>query len=339
MVSSLCKALISIRAASSTLVASKDLNFVQKHLLLVPLSVRYISKTATDKHSFTVSYLINSCGLSPDSALSVSKRVHFETPEKPDSVISLLKTHANPQILTRSLDACIINFNLVKDILKICDDKEVALAFKPFEAVFHSTLQSVLAPNLQLLYEYGVPESNVLFAVVRNCRSLATDRVKFKAVVEKVKNMGFDPLKFSFLDAVQVFLGMSKSLWEKKFSLYKEWGWSDEEIWSTFRKFPSFMLVSEHKLKALIDWYSNVLGWKYQHFVTRPRLVNSSLEKRIIPRCLVLKYLLSKGLIKEELNIPMVLELTENKFLQKFVKPYEDPHLLKLYDEKQGLPN
>lgn len=388
MVSSMCKAFISIRAAASTLVSfNKDLNFVQKHLHLVPFSVRHMSKSAANKRSFTVSYLINSCGLSPDSALSISKKVYFGTPEKPDSVIRLLKNHGfsqtqcrtlikkrprfllsnadncllpkfeffyskgftspdlarifstNPLILMRSLDACIIpNFNFVKDILKICDDKKVALAFKPFEAVFHMTLQSVLAPNLQLLYEYGVPESIVFSAIIRHSRSLTTEHVKFKAVVEKVKNMGFDPSKFSFVDAVQSFLGMSKSLWERKISLYKEWGWSDEEIWSAFRKSPCSMLVSERKLKALVDLYSNEMGWKYQHFVIRPRLLNSSLEKRLIPRCFVLKYLMSTGLIKEDSNITLALELTENKFLQKFVNPYNDPLLLKLYDVKRGLP-
>ncbi|XP_062014028.1 transcription termination factor MTERF5, chloroplastic-like [Rosa rugosa] len=43
--------------------------------------------------SFTVSYLINSCGLSPELALSLSKKrgVHFKSREKPDSVIKLLK--------------------------------------------------------------------------------------------------------------------------------------------------------------------------------------------------------------------------------------------------------
>ncbi|KAK9923664.1 hypothetical protein M0R45_032071 [Rubus argutus] len=45
--------------------------------------------------SFTVSYLINSCGLSPEQAPSLSSkhRVHFNSPEKPDSIIKLLKRY------------------------------------------------------------------------------------------------------------------------------------------------------------------------------------------------------------------------------------------------------
>ncbi|XP_059438914.1 transcription termination factor MTERF15, mitochondrial-like [Corylus avellana] len=53
-----------------------------------------------EKHSFTVSYLINSCGLSPKSAILASQRMNFENPERPDSVLNLLKENGfnNTQI-------------------------------------------------------------------------------------------------------------------------------------------------------------------------------------------------------------------------------------------------
>ncbi|GLT53767.1 hypothetical protein SLA2020_270170 [Shorea laevis] len=44
-----------------------------------------------EKYSFTVSYLINSCGLSPKSAILASQRMNFDSPERPDSVLNLLK--------------------------------------------------------------------------------------------------------------------------------------------------------------------------------------------------------------------------------------------------------
>ncbi|KAK8507230.1 hypothetical protein V6N13_070018 [Hibiscus sabdariffa] len=58
--------------------------------------------TTSKQQSFTVSYLIKTCGLSPESALSASKRVSFQTPNRPDSVIAFLKSHgfSKPQIGT-----------------------------------------------------------------------------------------------------------------------------------------------------------------------------------------------------------------------------------------------
>jgi hypothetical protein len=48
-------------------------------------------KQQEEKHSFTVSYLVNSCGVSPKSAILASKRMNFENTERPDSVLNFLK--------------------------------------------------------------------------------------------------------------------------------------------------------------------------------------------------------------------------------------------------------
>ncbi|PSR85145.1 Transcription termination factor like [Actinidia chinensis var. chinensis] len=59
-------------------------------------------KNSPNQHSFTVSYLINSCGFSLEKALSVSEHVKFEASDKPDSVLALFESHGftQTQILT-----------------------------------------------------------------------------------------------------------------------------------------------------------------------------------------------------------------------------------------------
>ncbi|KAJ9696407.1 hypothetical protein PVL29_008565 [Vitis rotundifolia] len=54
-----------------------------------------ISKAADQQqqHSFTVSYLVNKCGLPLKTATSASQMVHFESSEGPDSVLAFLKNH------------------------------------------------------------------------------------------------------------------------------------------------------------------------------------------------------------------------------------------------------
>lgn len=51
------------------------------------------SKFSTNQHSFKITYLMDSCGLSPEIAISASEKVHFETPDRPDSVLNLLRNH------------------------------------------------------------------------------------------------------------------------------------------------------------------------------------------------------------------------------------------------------
>ncbi|KAL3644795.1 hypothetical protein CASFOL_009975 [Castilleja foliolosa] len=68
-----------------------------------------VCENASQK-SLVVSYLINTCGLSPDDAVSASKKMNnlcFKSPENPDAVLKLLRAygftdaHHIPKIVTR----------------------------------------------------------------------------------------------------------------------------------------------------------------------------------------------------------------------------------------------
>ncbi|XP_077249374.1 transcription termination factor MTERF8, chloroplastic-like [Tasmannia lanceolata] len=58
-------------------------------------SLKFISRLSnpTNQPSFTVSYLMNSCGLSEEAALKVAKKIEFKTADKPDSVIAFFRNH------------------------------------------------------------------------------------------------------------------------------------------------------------------------------------------------------------------------------------------------------
>ncbi|OMO88726.1 Mitochodrial transcription termination factor-related protein [Corchorus olitorius] len=168
-------------------------------------------------------------------------------------------------------------------------------------------------------------------------RTFYTGHEKFKRTVEQVKKLGLNPLKYVFLTAVQVLAQISKSTQERKCNVFKDWGWSDEEIVSAFGRFPNCIQYSEHKIKATMDFFVNTMGLKSSYIANNPQFLSFSLKKRIIPRFAVFQSLLSKGLIKKEISISTLLSLTENKFLQMFVIRYDDPHLLKLYEEKLGI--
>ncbi|KAI3782460.1 hypothetical protein L2E82_12507 [Cichorium intybus] len=49
------------------------------------------SSPAASANSFTVSYLIKSCGFPPDKAISASKFLNIKSPDRPDSVIAFFK--------------------------------------------------------------------------------------------------------------------------------------------------------------------------------------------------------------------------------------------------------
>ncbi|ESW26253.1 hypothetical protein PHAVU_003G103700 [Phaseolus vulgaris] len=52
------------------------------------------STSTSHSRSFVVSYLINNCAFSQETALKASRKLHFSKPQKPDSVLSFFRNHA-----------------------------------------------------------------------------------------------------------------------------------------------------------------------------------------------------------------------------------------------------
>ncbi|XP_059651032.1 uncharacterized protein LOC132298649 [Cornus florida] len=339
-----CKTLVRFRCSCVLHSTVHKLYALQTHPL--SSSLKSIS-TSTNQHSFTVNYLVNSCGLSPETAISASKEVNFKTLDKPDSFLNFFKNHdfsktkisalirvrpklllsdpkktllpkfeffysigisstelakvlsISPIVLTRSLENQIIpSFNLLKNLFQ-SDDKFVT-AFKRFPDILGSDHSAF--PNIEILRQHGVPESNILYLLTYHPRSLAMKHDRFNELVEDVKKMGFNPSSFQFVLAVQALISMSKSTWKRKMEVYEKWGWSEEETMSAFRRTPGCMTVSEEMIMAKLNFYVNTMGWESSLIARRSELMTMSLE---------------------------------SSFLKKFVTCYEEaPQLLKLYQEK-----
>ncbi|KAE8689247.1 hypothetical protein F3Y22_tig00110940pilonHSYRG00202 [Hibiscus syriacus] len=243
---------------------------------------------------------------------------------------------SNPHALEYDLDNRIVpGFNFFKDLTQ-CSDYNVFLAYKNCSSILTLNLESILARNIAVLREKGVPESILVNKLIVHPRIFAVNPEKFRRTAEEVEKLGFDPLKQYFLIALQAFIQISKSTWERKFNVFKQWGWSDEDIISAFGKYPRCMIFSEHKISAIMDFFVNEMSLKSSYIADHPVVLSYSLERRIIPRCSVLKALLSRGLIKKY-SVCSLLLYTEKQFLQRFVTPFQDPYFLKLYEEKQAL--
>ncbi|KAM3755469.1 hypothetical protein ACB098_02G041900 [Castanea mollissima] len=338
--------------------------------------LRYISSTSTSNQpSFTVSYLINSCGFSPEAALSASKYVNFENPHKADLVISFFKHHGfsqtqissiirrhptlllsnpqktllpkleffqskgctssdivmiltrNPHLLKRSLKNKIIpSFDFFKNLLGT--NEKTVIAVRRFSAILVNKVDTYAIPNVNLLRDNGVHGSAI------------SDQVRFKEIVEEVKEMGISPLRASFVDSVSVIIKMNKFTWERKVNAYKRWGLYEDEILVAFAKNPCFFRASEDKIMRVMDFLVNKMSLEASLIAKRPTLISLSLEKRLIPRAFAIQFLQSKGLVKKNFYLPTAFKYAEELFLQRFVlrNKEEASELLQLYKEKMDFP-
>lgn len=111
---------------------------------------------------------------------------------------------------------------------------------------------------------------------------------------------------------------------------------NEDDILAAFRKHPHCMMLSEKKIMKGMDFFVNNMGWPSKVIAQLPVVLFFSLEKRIIPRCRVIRVLMSKRLIKDDLSLASVLLPVEKCFLERFVTKFEEevPELLSIYEGK-----
>ncbi|KAG4381467.1 hypothetical protein AAZX31_15G146100 [Glycine max] len=339
---------------------------------------KHISLTS-QQHSFAASYLVNTFGLSPETALKVSERVRFDTPQKPDSVIAfftsngftvpqiksivkrvpdvlncnphkrlwpkfqfLLSKGASypsdivhlvnrcPRIINSSLEKNVIpTFELVKRFLQ-SDKKTIDCVF----ANRHFLNYNTASENVNLLLDVGVKDSSITYLFRRRASILLSKDLRKN--IDEVKELGFDPSKMSFVMALHAKMSVPKSRWDAKVDACKSWGWSEEMVLDAFRKHPIFMLGSKDKINEVMRFWVDQLGWDPLALAKMPKIFGYSLKGRIIPRGLVVRYLIGKGLRKKSASLLTPFSASERLFLENYVMRFkEETHQLsKVYVEK-----
>ncbi|XP_062174814.1 uncharacterized protein LOC133879989 isoform X1 [Alnus glutinosa] len=159
--------------------------FIVKSFTSVGSLVESNEKPEEEKHSFVVSYLINSCGLSAKSAILASRSVVFQNPEKPDSVLNFLKENgfSNAQItqIVRSHPLVLLahpektllpKIELIRSIGVSSSDLTTIIASNTL--LFKTNLKKRLIPSYDFLKTVLVDEK-VLTTFKRSPRAFLSD--------------------------------------------------------------------------------------------------------------------------------------------------------------------
>ncbi|XP_004292615.1 PREDICTED: uncharacterized protein LOC101296837 [Fragaria vesca subsp. vesca] len=349
---------------------------------LASLQKRLFSTRVSLPAECTVSYLVNSCGLSPESAALVSHKVKLRSLDKPNSALALLKLYEfsdaqisevvrrfplvlvanakktilpkleflcsigiskldlarslsyNPWNLRRSLENHIIPTCSFLKSLGLSDDNVVHL-LKHKSFIFNENLSNKVTPNVELVRKLGMPQSYIARLITIYADIMARKPELFSQLVHQVSEMGFDPKKFNFVNAIAA-LSMKETTWKRCREAYMRWGWSEDHVMSAFKMYPQCMLFSEKKLMGTMDFLVNKMGRQSQAVAKYPYVLCYSLEKRIIPRFSVFRVLVLKGLIEENWSLGSVITISEKIFLDTFVNRYlsQVPQLLDVYQGK-----
>ncbi|KAA0049462.1 uncharacterized protein E5676_scaffold209G00660 [Cucumis melo var. makuwa] len=239
------------------------------------------------------------------------------------------------RVLSGSLNKRMIPaFDYIQAVLG--SEEKTLATIKHFAVILCHDLRSSVGPNIEILKQIGMPDSNISIYLQQKPKMFLTSSIRFKENVDRVREMGFNPQRLLFVVAVSGLRRMTKSTWDKKVEVYRKWGLSEEEICLAFRRHPWCMMLSEDKNNGAMDFFVNEMGCESSLAATRPLLLSLSLKKRILPRGYVYQVFLSKGLIKKHGNPVSFFGIPEKRFIEKIINPHKEqiPGLLELYKQK-----
>ncbi|XP_055834661.1 transcription termination factor MTERF5, chloroplastic-like [Solanum dulcamara] len=272
---------------------------MKKMVSRVPkLLIREVSKTLKPKFQ-----CLMDLGLSGSDLVNViAKDAHI--------IDRGLDTHLRPTIdcLRRTLGS---DENVVK-----------ALKRDPWLLTFGP--QRTMEANLLLLRNYGVPDVRIKKLLLRYPRYFSQKPEWIKGLLHRVENDFRVPRDSpNFLYGFQVLSWQKKSTLDRKFGIFKSFGWSDDDILHMFRKLPHCVSLSEVRIQEKLNLLMEELSFESAYLASHPAILSYSLDKRVVPRMQVLKILDEKKLARRKMMLYTVLSLTEIKFIEYFVLPYK----------------
>ncbi|XP_043714909.1 uncharacterized protein LOC122663290 [Telopea speciosissima] len=183
-----------------------------------------------EPNPFVVSYLISSCGLSPAAAISASKKVDFESSDRPDSVLTLFRSHG---------------FN----------DAHISSLIGKCPSFLVSSPTKTLLPKLEFFHSLGVSSPNLAKILCKSPRVLLNSLEKkiipafnfFKSIVGTMEAVVF------VLKRDTRFINYDIQNVARNIAILRENGVLESNIMSFLIYFPRTMTPKNDRFKEIIE--------------------------------------------------------------------------------------
>jgi mTERF domain-containing protein len=232
----------------------------------------------------------------------------------------------NSSVLTFSLERRLVPcVEILKKIL--CSNKnnqDLIRVLSRCNALVCGDPESRLVGNIAFLKSCGIVGSQLSMLLTRQPWLFITQESKLRDLVSRALDMGFSVNSRMLVYALYTVSCMSNETFTRKLELFRNSGFSSDECMEMFRKQPALLRASEEKLKIGIEFFMNTIKLEKSVIVRSPSCLMHSMEGRVIPRYMVLQILKSKKLLKREISFIHTMNLTEEKFLAKFIVKFGD---------------
>ncbi|KAL4016075.1 hypothetical protein IC575_023690 [Cucumis melo] len=289
-------------------------------------------------HGFENTQIANLVSRRPSilqSKVSTNLKPRFEFLQEIGLVGPLLPKFilSTPWVLGSSLDSRLKpSFFYIKEILE--SDEQVTAAICRYPSLLVCDLKGNLKSNIDILASEGVPSRNIARMIVWKPRTITRKVDRMINAVKRVKELGIEPKACMFVYAVIVRLSMSDSTWKKKITVMKSLGWSEKEIFTAFKKDPTYLHCSEEKMRDVADFCFNTAKLDPGTVISYPMFFKLSVDKRLRLRYKVLEVLKVKNLLKnKKITLTGWFMQGEREFVKNNVVKHLDeiPNLMDIY--------
>ncbi|KAK9734261.1 hypothetical protein RND81_04G126900 [Saponaria officinalis] len=242
----------------------------------------------------------------------------------------------NPSILKSGLNSRIVpTIRALKEFI-VCYDDVILFLKKSSKWIVFSSVLKYLVKNVALLQSYGIPIENIRKRLVSSPNPFLHNSKSFEDITIRVEQkLGIPRQSGSFMYGIHLLSTNSEKNIESKMEVMESFGWKKSDILTLCRRCPLSLAFSEASIKRKLEFLVNELGLKPAYIASNFVLLTCSLEKRVMPRHKIVSVLKEKGLIKANASLDGAVRLSESRFLNKFVLPFEEVH--QLYTQLTGV--
>ncbi|XP_021766814.1 uncharacterized protein LOC110731277 [Chenopodium quinoa] len=182
-------------------------------------------------------------------------------------------------------------------------------------------------PNVALLQNYGIPIESIRKFMLRMPFTFSRKPDIFEDVVIRVeKDLGIARDSPKFLLGIHMLASVNKETFNSKIEMFKSFGWTESDVLALFRRQPSCFGLSVATIKKKLAFFMTELGYQPDSLISWSLLLTYNLEKRMVPRHMVILALKEKGLIRMDYPFHSATSLSESRFLERFVLPFKEVH-------------
>ncbi|XP_066386728.1 transcription termination factor MTERF8, chloroplastic-like [Miscanthus floridulus] len=182
-------------------------------------------------------------------------------------------------------------------------------------------LDKVAKPNLALLQRCGMQISDIPSTFLS--RVLVRSTKHLQETLARVAELGIQQGSWAFPFAFMRFAIFNREKLDSNIQLFEKLGWSRDDIASAVRKAPNILNLAPERVHKNLDFLMGDVGLQMPDIVHRPVLLLYSVERRLLPRYYLMKFLKDRGLMTSSLSFSTIALMGNDNLLGKLVLPHE----------------